>query len=118
MGAGDGDFCYGECGPTTPVKPARNGVFRDGPTYLHNCESCAYLLTYAFLGKEVDEHKCGGALLSGTVFRLSSEPSDETTMIESVVLRLGLNRKAAEELLELTGVKTIQEMGGRMLVAV
>lgn len=117
MGAGGDGSCYQES--SIPVKPARNGVFRDGPVYKHDCENCVYLLTYAFRGREVDVYACGSAILGGKVFRFSDEPSDNTTMVESVIVRLGLNLDGANELISLAGAKTVRDMfgdGGTLVV--
>lgn len=111
MGASDGGDSYNQFTPTAPAKPIRNGIFRDKPTYKHSCDGCVYQFTYAFQGKEVDVHKCSGAILGGVVFRLSNEPSDETTMFESVIMRMSLDRKHAEELRAASEAKTMANYG-------
>ncbi|TSC82013.1 MAG: hypothetical protein G01um101420_543 [Parcubacteria group bacterium Gr01-1014_20] len=112
MAAGDGVFWDDvNSGQVVSLKLVSSS---DGPVFEHDCDNCTYLLTAEFRGKQADVYECKGglAIISNRVFRFSDEPSDYTTMFESVVLRLELDLNASQELLSLSGAKTIPNTEG------
>ena len=118
MAARDGDF-WGNAN-NDQVVSLKLVSGSDGPVFEHDCDNCTYLLTAEFRGRQADVYECKGGMVitSNRVFRFSNEPSDYTTMFESVVLRLELDQNAAQELLSLSGAKTIQDMGGGKLIII